>query len=159
MEVELYSIRTGWNLFPGSIAFDRRVRLKVKFRFPYGKDVMYVRDMTESIRRNTIAGSLDKNRQAGLGATLWIQQIMPSASNGRMMGCSLPPGLINSIWRRARRTFRMHLLFTPEMREGALPDFEATRQNSQEHWESFWSTGGAIDFQRALTPSTGWKKE
>ncbi|MCB0562959.1 MAG: hypothetical protein KDD01_01135 [Phaeodactylibacter sp.] len=129
-------------------------RLKVKFRFPYGKEchVCPGYDWEHSEKHDSrIIGQT--GRQAWVQRTLdstnyavgiqWKDDGVFSAAKAHQF--YLAPG-------KKTDRFECTLLFTPEMQEGALPDFEATRQNSREHWESFWSTGGAIDFSACTDP-------
>ncbi len=43
-------------------------------------------------------------------------------------------------------------LFSPESVNSELPDFEETLHNNEIHWESFWSSGGAVDFSECTDP-------
>jgi hypothetical protein len=42
--------------------------------------------------------------------------------------------------------------FSPKQIAEPLPDFEAVRTEAANHWEQFWSSGGAIDFSRCTDP-------
>jgi hypothetical protein len=40
----------------------------------------------------------------------------------------------------------------PINNDEALPDFEETMHNNEIHWESFWKSGGAVDFSDCTDP-------
>jgi hypothetical protein len=42
--------------------------------------------------------------------------------------------------------------FSPDPTEEALPGFADTRRAAQEHWNRFWSTGGAVDLSGSRDP-------
>ena len=42
--------------------------------------------------------------------------------------------------------------FSPRQITEPLPDFEAVRTAAANHWEKFWSSGGAIDFSQCTDP-------
>jgi len=55
--------------------------------------------------------------------------------------------------------FEMSCLFTNlptgqagEKKYEQLPDFSSTQENSNKHWQKFWTTGGAIDFSGSIDP-------
>lgn len=43
-------------------------------------------------------------------------------------------------------------LFSANHNGEALPDFEETMHNNEIHWESFWKSGGAVDFSDCTDP-------
>jgi hypothetical protein len=43
-------------------------------------------------------------------------------------------------------------LFAPEIGDEKTADFEATKLNNQEAWESFWQSGGTVDFSACTDP-------
>ena len=42
--------------------------------------------------------------------------------------------------------------FSPERVDGPLPDYDDVARASAEHWQRFWSTGGAIDLSASTDP-------
>ena len=42
--------------------------------------------------------------------------------------------------------------FSPDMEDGELPDFAATRTNNQQFWGNFWKQGGAVDLSSCTDP-------
>jgi hypothetical protein len=49
-------------------------------------------------------------------------------------------------------TFSFSCLFTPDEETILLPDFSATASNSENAWEQFWMSGGAVDFSGSSDP-------
>ncbi|HLO59576.1 MAG TPA: hypothetical protein VK179_12595 [Bacteroidales bacterium] len=51
-----------------------------------------------------------------------------------------------------RDSFTISCLFSPEVTETSVPDFETTERNNRVLWEAFWSAGGAVDFSGSTDP-------
>ncbi len=52
-----------------------------------------------------------------------------------------------------QNVIEIRLAFSPRpLPEIPLPEFEAIRQSAAEHWQRFWSTGGAIDLSGSRDP-------
>ncbi len=51
-----------------------------------------------------------------------------------------------------REFLELVFAFSPTPNEGSLPDFQATRTAAADHWQSFWTHGGAIDFSDCTDP-------
>ncbi len=50
------------------------------------------------------------------------------------------------------QTLEFSCLFSSNSPDIELPDFEETRENSINHWEEFWMSGGAVDFSDCTDP-------
>lgn len=118
-------------------------RLSVEFSFPYGKDCHscpgYDFDKPE---KHTSTLTVSQN-----AAT--ISRVLDSTNYFVNIGFS--NGQINEIARHqfqlipASDTFNFTVLFTKNKNE-ATDSYELVEKSSIDNWESFWSTGGAIDF-------------
>ncbi|MCO6490898.1 MAG: hypothetical protein J5I98_20945 [Phaeodactylibacter sp.] len=129
-------------------------RLKAKFRFPYGKQCHvcpgYDWEHPEKHQSKII-------RQAEQQA--WIQRTLDStgyavgirwADQGTL---SNPvPHQFELVPDKGADSFEASVWFVPDLQEGAIPGFEATRQNSREQWEAFWMNGAAVDFSECTDP-------
>lgn len=51
-----------------------------------------------------------------------------------------------------RESFEFTCLFSPELTEYDIPSFAETRENNENHWNSFWMNGGAVDFSKSSDP-------
>ncbi|MCB0587458.1 MAG: hypothetical protein KDD06_19345 [Phaeodactylibacter sp.] len=129
-------------------------RLKITFRFPYGKEchVCPGYDWEHPERHQSdITGKT--SRQA------WVQRTLDSTSYAvgiqwadKGAFSADRPHQFNLLPDKGAETFECAVLFTRKKEEGDLPGFEATRTNSLEKWKSFWSNGGAIDFSECTDP-------
>lgn len=129
-------------------------RLKVKFRFPYGKECHVCPGYDWEHPERHQSRLVKQN-----GDQAWVQRTLDSTtyavslqwagegtlSNTRAHEFELAPD-------KGADSFECSAWFVPELREGELPGFEATRENSREQWEAFWSNGGAIDFSECTDP-------
>ena len=129
-------------------------RLKVKFRFPYGKECHVCpgydwehpeRHQSDVIRK--------KDGQA------WVQRTLDSTAyavgirwRGKGTFSQLQPHEFELSPEKGEDSFECSAWFVPEVQEGIIPDFEATRQNSRKQWADFWNSGGAIDFSECTDP-------
>jgi hypothetical protein len=52
----------------------------------------------------------------------------------------------------ASDTLQFLCQFTPDVPRGELPTFDETRTAAADHWQRFWSTGGAIDLSESSDP-------
>lgn len=48
--------------------------------------------------------------------------------------------------------FEINCCFTPELNKNDLPSFSENLENNRKHWQSFWESGGAIDFSQCTDP-------
>jgi len=129
-------------------------RLKVKFRFPYGKEchVCPGYDWEHPEKHDSrIIGQT--GRQA------WVRRTLDSTSYAvgiqwadTGVFSSSQPHQFDLVPDKSSDSFECSVLFARETQPAALPGFEATRLNSREQWETFWSNGGVIDFSKCTDP-------
>ncbi len=129
-------------------------RLKVVFRFPYGKECHVCPGydwLQPGKHQSRLVQKAD--RQA------WIQRTLDStayavgvqwAGNGTIS--SDRPHIFELSPARDAGAFECSVLFERELRPDRLPSFDATCADSHKQWEAFWSTGGAVDFSACTDP-------
>ncbi len=129
-------------------------RLKVKLRFPYGKDCHVCPGYDwDSPEKHTTTVIRDEPTQK------WLERKLDETTY--YVGLSweneaafeevadhyyeLSPNTDND-------SFSASVLFSEDLEEGGIPAFEEVLQNSQDGMESFWTAGGAIDFSECTDP-------
>ncbi|HMQ64254.1 MAG TPA: hypothetical protein PKE06_26460, partial [Flavilitoribacter sp.] len=128
-------------------------RLKVRFRFPYGKDCHvcpgYDWDHPEKHRTSwsgkpgkivVIDRTLDSTRYfvglKGNGGVLY-----QNADHQ----IELKP-------EKGQKTLDLTVVFQPDEINSIITDFETTKANNEKQWPAFWQSGGAIDFSACTDP-------
>lgn len=129
-------------------------RLKVKFRFPYGKEchVCPGYDWTQPEKHQSrVENQTDRQ--------VWIERTLDSAAytvgiqwSGKGTFDKNQPHQFTLAPDQASGEFECAVLFSQNSQAATLPDFEETRRESREKWAEFWSTGGAIDFSACTDP-------
>jgi hypothetical protein len=56
------------------------------------------------------------------------------------------------IYRQDGQPLEIVFAFSPTEIAGPLPDFHSVRTAAADHWQQFWTTGGAIDFSECTDP-------
>ena len=130
-------------------------RLKISFRFPYGKDchVCPGYDWTQPEKyQSRIAKQTDRLVliQRTLDETTYSVGVQ-WAGNGRFSAADQPHKFMLAP-AGSSDVFECSVMFDGENRDITLPDFETSKTENREKWASFWSTGGAIDFSECTDP-------
>jgi hypothetical protein len=127
-------------------------RMAIVVRFPYGTGRATAADWTRPEAHETrvteprpglasFARKLDDD--AYEAAARWA----PAAALGRSARHEfvLTPA-------EGAETVELVLAFAPKLGAGELPSFASARAAARDHWNRFWSTGGAIDLSRSKDP-------
>ncbi len=119
-------------------------RLSIRLRFPYGSAETTAADWTRPEAHETRLVRTG-SRSATLARRL--------DADGYAVAISWDPAA--QLREEARHAYRLEaeggdtleavVAFSPEERPGPLPTFAGAREAAREHWERFWSTGGALD--------------
>lgn len=129
----------------------RENRIHANFRFPYGKDchVCPGYDWENESRHSSKITSADNAAviERKLDSTTYFVNL---AWN---QGDVIEPEPHHFELRPDADSDRLEftILYSKE-KKSHVPDFADTKQNSEDHWKSFWSTGGAIDFSECTDP-------
>ncbi|MBC6990114.1 hypothetical protein [Hymenobacter sp. BT491] len=129
-------------------------RLKVALRFPFPTAAWA--DMGTNYAHSDQHKSAIAAQQKGTALVLhqldttkyyaalnWQQTATLAA--GRAHEFVLTPG-------KTEQVLEVSCRFSPRPRSAAAPAFAATRQNSQQQWQAFWKSGGAVDFGGTTDP-------
>jgi hypothetical protein len=130
----------------------RRGRLALRLLFPYGTGQATAADWTRPDSHETalvrssangaeLARSLDGDRYRVRLA--WAPAATLAEKEKHVF--VLEPG-------RDGDTLEAAVAFSPAPLTETLPGFEATRRAVREHWNRFWSTGGAVDLSGSRDP-------
>jgi hypothetical protein len=129
----------------------RKGRVAVRLRFPYGTGGATAADWTRPEAHETLV------RRTANGAEI-ERRLDDDRYHVRL---AWAPG--GRLAEEARHAFVLEpaadgealeamVGFSPAPLAGALPGFEETRRAAREHWNRFWSTGGAVDLSGSLDP-------
>lgn len=128
-------------------------RLKVNFRFPYGKEChvcpgydfsqpeKHLSEIAQQTEKEVfIKRTLDDTEYA-----VGIQSTGGQFSKAQAHHFELTPDPNSN-------AFACTVHFSQNTETEPLPGFAEIQQNSHEQWEQFWSTGGVIDFSECSDP-------
>jgi hypothetical protein len=130
----------------------RRGRIALRLRFPYGTGQATAADWTRpeahetvlvrsGVRGAELARRLDGDRYNVQLA--WTPAATLTEKERHVFVLEPGPG---------SDTLEAVVGFSPTPTEETLPGFADTRRAAQEHWNRFWSTGGAIDLSGSRDP-------
>ncbi|MCB0531401.1 MAG: hypothetical protein KDD14_04320 [Saprospiraceae bacterium] len=129
-------------------------RLKVKFRFPYGKDchVCPGYDWSKPEKHQSRVEQ-QTDRQVLVHRTLDSTAYTVGIEwSGKGTFKENQPHQFVLTPDQAMEEFECGVLFSQNTQAVPLPDFKETGRESREKWAEFWSTGGAIDFSACTDP-------
>jgi hypothetical protein len=130
----------------------RQGRLALRLRFPYGTGQATAADWTRPEAHETtlvraeargaeLRRRLDDDRYSVRVA--WAPEGTIAAREKHLF--VVEPG-------RAGDTLEALVAFSPAPGTGPLPTFDEARRDAREHWNAFWTTGGAIDLSGSRDP-------
>lgn len=129
-----------------------RGQLAIQIRFPYGTGDVKTADWDHpDAHRTTI-------RRVGTDAAVFDRQLDDesySAAAAWTAGATLGETAPHQYLLSGNGKLQMLELccrFSPSASSERLPSFADTRAAAREHWNEFWSTGGAIDLSRSHDP-------
>ncbi|MCB9316222.1 MAG: hypothetical protein H6569_08800 [Lewinellaceae bacterium] len=129
-------------------------RLKVKFRFPYGKEchVCPGYDWSKPEKHQSRVEQ-QTDRQVLVHRTLDSTAYTVGIEwSGKGTFNENQPHQFSLAPDQATEDFECTVLFSKNTQAVPLPDFEETSRESRDKWAEFWSTGGAIDFSACTDP-------
>jgi hypothetical protein len=127
-------------------------RLAVEVRFPYGTGDVKTADWSKPSAHTTTLSRPAPNA-ARFARQLDDDRYQASASWS-------PGGELNEVGRHeyvltpAKESLELEFAihFTPQEARDAPPSFADSKSAAREHWNNYWSTGGAIDLSRSRDP-------
>jgi protein-glucosylgalactosylhydroxylysine glucosidase len=130
----------------------RAKRLKVEFKFPYGKDchVCPGYDWENKDKHQSKLQLIDSNSaliHRQLDTTSYFAHLTWTGGKCSPRGShhfELEPDSL-------LETFDFVLLFSPE-KKTSIPNFDDTEKNNHDSWKNFWATGAAVDFSACTDP-------
>jgi len=130
----------------------RRGRLRVALRFPYGTGRANASEWSRpeahvTTLRRTGPGAAELQRQ--LDADRYHVSLRWGASG--TLAEAGPHRLVLAPGESAE-AFEVVVAFATRPFAGDVPGFAETRSTAREHWERFWTSGGAIDLSRSRDP-------
>lgn len=129
-------------------------RMKVRFRFPYGNDCHvcpgYNWQQPEAHQSEIIANEANRVLlERTLDTTHYYVQVdwedVGEFTEQEAHHFNLSAG-------EEQETLAFSVRFSAVESNGALDNFEATQQQSEQQWETYWTEGGAIDFSECTDP-------
>ncbi|MDR2764827.1 MAG: hypothetical protein LBB90_07335 [Tannerella sp.] len=134
----------------------RSGRLQVEWTFPYGHPGNTGADRTKPESHQTLVLSSSADRadlQRRMDETLYHAAIAWDGKAGFEETAAhrfvLTPD-------HSAETFTFTVQYAPEKTTDALPSFDSAVQVSENYWQTFWKTGGAIDLSGSSDPR--WKE-
>jgi hypothetical protein len=129
-----------------------RGQIAVRLRFPYGTGETTAADWTRpeahettllraQARSVTLARRLDDDRYQVRVAWAPAGRLEEEARHDFVL---TPKG--------GGDTLEATVAFTPTATAAPPPDFDEVRQDAREHWNGFWTTGGAVDLSQSRDP-------
>ena len=129
-------------------------RLKVSLKFPYGSGchVCPGYDWTKPDAHETLLSVTDENHiqlQRNLDTTVYYTDVQWKSAGAFSQ---LEEHHFELMPAREEGSFEFSVQFDRKAKVQALPDFNATQENSEKHWEAFWTEGAAVDFSGSTDP-------
>ncbi|UKM63827.1 hypothetical protein GSB9_00373 [Flavobacteriaceae bacterium GSB9] len=128
-------------------------RIKLKFRFPYPTNKFSDRGInySNSEKHETTVDN-ESGKSFVFSRSLDNDQYFVTANLSSEGEVSKIEDHFYIISPMAKDAFETTVLFSEEKPENALQDFATVEKNSQLMWETFWESGGAIDFSECTDP-------
>ena len=127
-------------------------RIAVRLRFPYGTGAATAADWTrpdahetQVVRQAPTSAALDRRLDGDRYHVRLAWAPEAELVQEEKHAFVLAPG-------RGRESLEAVIGFSPTPATEALPTFDETRRAAREHWNRFWTTGGAIDLSRQPRP-------
>jgi len=128
--------------------------LKIKLRFPYGKDCHVCPGYDWENQDKHRSEIINQKANSAL-----IQRNLDSTQYFVHMNWDETADIIRKESHyyvidpsNEDDTFEYSIAFSPEIQNTINATYESTFTNSQENWEVFWKSGGAIDFENCTDP-------
>ena len=128
-----------------------RIKIRIRFPFPtdqwsdYGTNYLHEdKHNTSLIEQSSTSASLKHS----LDTTSYFVHLKWS-SNALLKN---PSNHYFTLTPSESSTFEFSASFSSEDNDTTSPDFQKTKSNSMTGWESFWKSGGAIDFSESKDP-------
>ncbi len=128
-------------------------RLKVRFRFPYGKDchVCPGYDWDHPEKHETLLSQ-------PFDYSAMIQRTLDSTHY--LVGIKWSEGVLNRTKDHVfefvpgsdQKELELSVLFNAKQINFEFPVFEETQKNNEQQWPAFWQSGGAVDFSACTDP-------
>ena len=128
-------------------------RIAVRLRFPYGTGGATAADWTQPDAHETVLVRSSPGGRRPRAAARRRPLPRPSRLGPGRPARRRRRGMTSSSSRPdADEPLRRWWASRPPQLAEPLPDFEDTRRAAQEHWNRFWTTGGAIDLSGSRDP-------
>jgi hypothetical protein len=130
----------------------RRGRLAIRLRFPYGTGQATAADWTRPEAHQTVLARADA-RGAELHRRLDADSYtvrVAWAPDGRLAEEERHVFVLEP--RAPGDSLEAVFAFSPGPATGGVPTFDEARRAAREHWNAFWTTGGAIDLSGSHDP-------
>ena len=122
-------------------------RLKVALAFPYGREDWGNAADWSHPERHTTKCDISGNK-ANLTRILDNDRYYVCVTWSDGCGIQTKSQHEYEFSRNNGRVMEIVFAFSPKEMTGSIPDFQAVRTASVQHWEQFWKSGGAIDFSQ-----------
>lgn len=142
----------------------RRGRIGIELHFPYGTGQATAADWTRPEAHET---SLQRGRDAASSARLRNSAELARTLDGDRYWVATRWGPSGNLTKVAKHRFVLDpgsnapsfdfvAAFSPEPPTHPLPGFDEASRAAREHWNAFWSTGGAIDL--SASKDSRWRE-